>query len=220
MSSGQQSSARPPLRAAVVAERAEATRQALITAALRLFVEKGYHASGTEEIVAAAGVGTRGALYHHFPDKQALFLAVFERVQEDLLAAAARTVAIRGDALERLRGGLTSFLDASLTPDVQRILLIDGPAVLGWQQWRTQERRFGLGAIQALLSRAVREGILPAQPLDVLAHLLLAAVDEAALFIAHADDPPTARTQAISAVDQLLAGLRGQPTRPNGRDLP
>jgi AcrR family transcriptional regulator len=219
MGTGQRPPARPPIRAAVVAERAGATRQALITAGLRLFVEKGYHASSTEEIVTAAGVGTRGALYHHFTDKRALFLAVFERVQEDLLAAAARAVAI-GDALDRLRSGLVGFLDASLTPDVQQILLIDGPAVLGWQRWRALEQRFGLGAIQALLNRAVREGTLRAQPLDVLAHLLLAVVDEAALFIANADDPPAARAQAIAAVDQLLVGLRAQPTGKNHRNHP
>ncbi|WP_261575710.1 TetR/AcrR family transcriptional regulator [Frankia gtarii] len=194
------------MRAAVVAERAEATREALIATARRLFVHKGYFATGTEEIVAAAGVGTRGALYHHFADKRALFLAVFERVEEDLLASAGGADTT-GDALTLLRGGLLGFLNASLTPEVQRILLIDGPAVLGWQQWRATEKRYGLGAIRALLERAVAEGSLSAQPLDALAHILLAAVDEAALFIAGADDPPAAREQAVTAVERLLAGL-------------
>ncbi|WP_261570017.1 TetR/AcrR family transcriptional regulator [Frankia gtarii] len=190
----------------MVAERAEATREALIATARRLFVHKGYFATGTEEIVAAAGVGTRGALYHHFADKRALFLAVFERVEEDLLASAGGADTT-GDALTLLRGGLLGFLNASLTPEVQRILLIDGPAVLGWQQWRATEKRYGLGAIRALLERAVAEGSLSAQPLDALAHILLAAVDEAALFIAGADDPPAAREQAVTAVERLLAGL-------------
>ncbi|WP_261557867.1 TetR/AcrR family transcriptional regulator [Frankia tisae] len=171
-----------------------------------MFVHKGYFATGTEEIVAAAGVGTRGALYHHFADKRALFLAVFERVEEDLLASAGGADTT-GDALTLLRGGLLGFLNASLTPEVQRILLIDGPAVLGWQQWRATEKRYGLGAIRALLERAVAEGSLSAQPLDALAHILLAAVDEAALFIASADDPPAAREQAVTAVERLLTGL-------------
>src|SRR4051794_40201517 len=111
-----------PARAADVAARAGATREALVTAARRLFVAKGYHATGTEEIVAAAGVGTRGALYHHFADKQALFRAVFERVEEDLLAAAAQRPP-GADALGTLREGLLGFLDASLTGEVQRVLL-------------------------------------------------------------------------------------------------
>ncbi len=190
----------------MVAERAEATREALIATARRLFALKGYFATGTEEIVAAAGVGTRGALYHHFADKRALFLAVFERVEEDLLASAGGADTT-GDALTLLRGGLLGFLNASLTPEVQRVLLIDGPAVLGWQEWRATEKRYGLGAIRALLERAVAEGSLSAQPLDALAHILLAAVDEAALFIASADDPPAGKEQAVTAVERLLTGL-------------
>jgi AcrR family transcriptional regulator len=193
-------------RAADVAARAEATREALLQAARALFVARGYHATGTEEIVAAAAVGTRGALYHHFADKKALFRAVFERVEEDLLAAAAERPRGSG-ALETLRTGLLAFLDASLTPEVQRVLLIDGPAVLGWQEWRALEERYGLGAIRALLEAAVAEGVLPAQPLAALAHVLLAAVDEAALFIANAEDPLAARAEAVAVVGALLDGL-------------
>lgn len=188
------------------AVQAEATRSALIAAARRLFVEKGYFDTGTEEIVTASGVGTRGALYHHFGGKRALFQAVFEQVEEDLLAAAGGADGA-GDALGRLRSGLLKFLDASLTPEVQRILLIDGPAVLGWQTWRQLEGRYGVGAIHGLLERAVLEGSLPAQPLIVLAHVLLAAVDEAALVIANSPDPMAAREQGIAAISQLLAGL-------------
>lgn len=169
-------------------------------------MEKGYFATGTEEIVAAAGVGTRGALYHHFADKAALFLAVFEDVEEDLLAAAAEGH-LQGTAADRLRQGLLGFLDASLTPEVQRVLLVDGPAVLGWQQWRALEERYGLGAIRGLLENAVADGSLPAQPLDALSHLLLAVVDEAALYIAHAADPEAARVEAVAGVQRVLAGL-------------
>src|ERR1700761_8860554 len=110
-------------------EQAEATRSALIAAARRLFVANGYHATGTEEIVAEAGVGTRGALYHHFADKQALFLAVFEAIEEDLISSAGKSGQPPADAFGQLRVGLLSFLDASLTPEVQRVLLIDGPVV-------------------------------------------------------------------------------------------
>ncbi|MDO8361292.1 MAG: TetR/AcrR family transcriptional regulator [Actinomycetota bacterium] len=192
------------VRSALIAERAEATRAKLIAVARRVFVEKGYFNTGTEEIVQEAKV-TRGALYHHFTDKKALFLAVFEAVEQDLLANSGQLVAT--DSFERLRTGLTGFLDASLTPEVQRILLIDGPAVLGWQEWRTLEAQYGLGAIQGLLEAAITEGTLRPQPVSALAHILLASVDEAALFIANADDPQVARELAVGAMESLLGGL-------------
>jgi len=200
---------RPATRAALVAERAESTRAALIGAARRLFVEKGYFATGTEEVVAAARVGTRGALYHHFADKRALFQAVFEAVEEDLLSSAGAQAPSELGAFDQLRLGLLGFLDASTTGEVQQVLLIDGPAVLGWEQWRALEERYGLGAIRALLEQAIDEGSIPEQPRDALAHLLLAAVDEAALFVANAADPEAAREQAVSAMDRLLSGLTG-----------
>ncbi|MGB9249536.1 MAG: TetR/AcrR family transcriptional regulator [Mycobacterium sp.] len=192
------------------AAQAAATRAALVAAARRLFVEKGYHRTSTEEVAAEAGVGTRGALYHHFADKQALFEAAFIAVEEDLVIEAAKKLADPADgALNQLRQGLVGFLDASLTPHVQRILLIDGPAVLGWVKWRELESLYGLGAIRAMLERAVDEGDLAAgQPVDALAHVLLAAADETALFIANAPDQRAARDQGVTALNAVLDGLR------------
>jgi AcrR family transcriptional regulator len=192
------------------AAQAEATRASLVDAARRLFVEKGYHQTGTEEVVAVAGVGTRGALYHHFADKQALFEAAFIAVEQDLVMEAAKNLADPADgALNQLRQGLIGFLDASLTPHVQRILLIDGPAVLGWVKWRELESLYGLGAIRAMLECAVEEGDLAAgQPVDALAHVLLAAADETALFIANAPDQHAARDQGVRALNAVLDGLR------------
>ncbi len=209
MATGQRDGERGRPASAAIAERAESTRNALIAAARQLFVERGYHYTSTEEIVALAEVGTRGALYHHFADKKALFVAVFEAVEEDLVIAAGANVR-EAPPLEMLRNGLLGFLDASVTPEVQRILLIDGPAVLGWQEWRSIEERYGLGGIQGMLELAVVEGSLPQQPTAALAHLLLATADEAALFIANADDPVAARDQAVAALDHLLSGLSGQ----------
>jgi hypothetical protein len=104
---------------------------------------------------------------------------------------------------------LVGFLEAAATSrEIQQILLIDGPAVLGWQQWRALEERYGLGAIRALLDQARGEGAIAAQPLDALAHILLAAVDEAALYIAHAPDPSAAKDEAVNAMDRLLDGIR------------
>ncbi|WP_166903584.1 TetR/AcrR family transcriptional regulator [Mycobacterium sp. DL440] len=207
MSSGQPSKAQKrPVRTAEIAERAEATRAALIAAGRRLFVEKGYFATGTEEIVAAAGVGTRGALYHHFENKEALFLAVFLAVQEQVDSRAPHP-GDADDALDALRAGLRSYLKSSLTGEVQRILMIDGPAVLGWQRWRELQVQFGLGSIRALLEKAVEQGAVTPQPLDVLAHVLLAAADEAAQFVANAPDPRRARDNAIQVIDGLLQRL-------------
>ena len=215
MPDGQGPAGRPATRAAQVARRAEATRAALLGAARRLFVEKGYFATGTEEIVAEAGVGTRGALYHHFADKRALFEAVIEAVEEDLVAAAAAATPPEG-AFAQLRAGLLGFLEASLTREVQQVLLTDGPAVLGWQEWRALEERYGLGAIRALLDQAVAEGTLPPQPLDALAHVLLAAVDEAALYIANSPEPRLAKVDAVGTMDRLLGGLVSPAPKPRG----
>jgi AcrR family transcriptional regulator len=197
------------------AAQAEATRAKLVATARRLFVEKGYHQTGTEEVVAQAGVGTRGALYHHFADKQALFEAAFIAVEEDLVIEAAKNLADPAHgALNQLRQGLIGFLDASLTPQVQRILLIDGPAVLGWVRWRELESLYGLGAIRAMLELAVEEGDLaPDQPVDALAHILLAAADETALMIANAPDQGAARDQGVQALNALLEGLRTRPAQ-------
>jgi len=190
-----------------MSNRGEATRQALVTAARELFVTQGYFATGTEEIVARAGVGTRGALYHHFADKQALFRAVFEAVEEDLLARAA-PAAVPTDVWDALVAGLEGFLTAALEPEVQRIILVDGPAVLGWSEWRELEARYGIGVIEAALVVAMDEGTIARQSPRELAHLILAVLDEAALLVAHSDDPVAARANAGAALRQLLDGLR------------
>lgn len=186
--------------------RAEETRRRVVATSRRLFAEQGYFETGTTEIVVAAGVGTRGALYHHFENKQALFLAVFEEIEVDLAALVG--VTITGDTwLERLEQALSAFLDASLDPEIRRVLLIDGPAVLGWDVWREIEARYGLGAIRHMIAEGVAEGSVVEVDADAMAHLLLSVVDEAALFIAHADDPAAARITAGASVAALIAGL-------------
>jgi len=189
------------------AEQAAKTRSALIAAARRLFATRGYAETGTEDIVTAAGVGTRGALYHHFADKQELFKAVFEAVQDDLVAQSPQEQP--GPAtLESLRAGLHGYLEAAAQHlEVQQIILLDGPAVLGWEQWRALEERYGLGAIRAQLEQAAANRSIRSTPLDPLAHLLLAVVNESALYVANATDPRQASTQARTALDRLLDGL-------------
>jgi AcrR family transcriptional regulator len=188
------------------AERRAATRAALIAAARALFAERGYAAVGTEQIVRRAGV-TRGALYHHFPAKPDLFRAVYERVEEELMARIVTEVPLVGDPVAVLRDGTAVFLDACLEPEVQRIALLDAPAVLGYEAWREIGERYGLGLIQAALQRAVDVGAIPAQPVRPLARVLLGAVDEAALLIARADDVAAARREVGGTLEFLLTAL-------------
>lgn len=168
--------------------------------------------TGTTEIVVEAGVGTRGALYHHFEDKEALFAAVLEELEADLAVTVGATVTA-GSGFQRLRQALLGFLDASLDAEVARILLIDGPAVLGWDKWREIEARYGLGAIGRLLETGIEDGTIKPVAVAPSAHLLLSAADEAALFIAHARDPATARVEVGATLEALLAGLAASGSR-------
>ena len=193
----------------VQVQRSESTRAALIGAARALFAERGFAAVGTEEIVRAAGV-TRGALYHHFDDKRALFEAVYGEVERDLterIATRAMGVAVESP-LEAMRAGAAAFLDACMEPEVQRIGLLDGPSVLGWDRWREIGAEHGLGLIEATLSAAMDAGMIARQPVRPLAHLLMGALDEAAMLVARADDPASTRTEVAATLDSLIAALR------------
>jgi AcrR family transcriptional regulator len=192
------------------AERSQATRDALVEAARALFAERGYAGVGTEEIVRAAGL-TRGALYHHFAGKRELFAAVYERVEKELAEriAAGALDANPQSPLEAMRAGAEMFLDACMEPDVQRIALLDGPSVLGWARWREIAAGHGLGLIEGTLRAAVEAGAIAAQPVRPLAHVLMGALDEAAMLIAQAGDPDGARREVGQTLDVLLAGLSG-----------
>src|SRR6476660_1613378 len=138
------STAPPSRRAGRREAEAQATRDALIRAALELFTNSGYASVGTEEIVARARV-TRGALYHHFEDKRDLFRAVFERVEGDLMERIGSTMESADDAWDLMVAGMRAFLDACEEPAVKQISLTDAPAVLGWEEWREIDNRHGLG---------------------------------------------------------------------------
>lgn len=189
-------------------ERSEATRDALIAAARVLFAERGYAAVGTEEIVRAAGV-TRGALYHHFDGKRALFEAVYERIEVELAERIAGGALNAGatEPLEAMRAGAEMFLQAATEPEAQRIVLLDGPSVLGWDRWREIAAEHGLGLIEATLQAGVEAGAIPEQPVRPLAHVLMGALDEAAMLVARAEDPERMRTEVGRTLDALLAGL-------------
>jgi AcrR family transcriptional regulator len=191
------------------AERTAATRDALVTAARALFAAHGFAQVSAEAIVTAAGV-TRGALYHHFADKTELFAAVFEAVEADAIGRIAREVAAAGpaDPIEAIRLAAAAWLDAAAEPEVLKIALVDGPAVLGWLRWREIGGRYGMALTQQLIEAAIAEGRLSPQPVEPLAHVLLGAVREAALYLAAAPDRTEARRQVGEALDRLIGALR------------
>ncbi len=189
-------------------ERSEATREALVEAARALFAERGYAGVGTEEIVRAAGV-TRGALYHHFDDKRELFAAVYEGIEVELAEriAAGALQAGASSPLEAMRAGAEMFLAACTEPEVQQIALLDGPSVLGWDRWRAIAAEHGLGLIEMSLQVAIDAGAIAPQPVQPLAHVLMGALDEAAMLVARADDPEAMRADVRRTLGALLDGL-------------
>jgi AcrR family transcriptional regulator len=172
------------------AERAEATRGALIAAARRLFTERGYDGVGTEEVVGAAGV-TRGALYHHFGGKRDLLEAVYEKLEAESTERVARVVlgSELESPLEAMRAGVEAFLDECAEPELRQIALHDAPAVLGWDRWREIAAANGLGLIEASLTAAIEAGEIRELPVKTMAHLLIGALDEAAMLVARSEDP-------------------------------
>jgi AcrR family transcriptional regulator len=189
-------------------ERSAATRAALVQAARRLFAEHGFSGVATETIVAAAGV-TRGALYHQFAGKTKLFEAVYEAIEEDLARGLGELITAAGvsDPIEMMKLGASAWLDACGEQEVQQIVLLDGPAVLGWARWREIGMRYALGLIESLLSRAIEVGRIPPQPVRALAHVLVGALDEAGLYIARAEDQSAASEDMRAVIATLVTGL-------------
>ena len=192
------------------AERRAATRRALLDAARVLFARKGYAEVTVEEVVRRAGV-TRGALYHHFEDKRLLLRAVVEEIEDEIDAlvegAAREAHAGSGDPLEAMMAGHYAFLDACSRPEVRRLVLLDGPAVLGWEEWHEIDAGHAVAQIEAGLGMLVDAELMEPQPLRPLAHLLHGAVIEAALYVAVSEDAQRARGEAGAGLERLMRGL-------------
>jgi AcrR family transcriptional regulator len=194
-------------RAGLQATRAAETRSVLLQVARQLFGDRGYGAVSTEEIVRTAEV-TRGALYHHFEGKKALFKAVYEEIEQENIESIGAVAARETDPWKLQLAAVGAFLDRCQEPYVQQITLIDAPSVLGWEEWREVEERYGLGLVQAGLQGLMEQEVIERQPVEPLAHLLLGALMEAGIVIARADDPARARREVGQAVERLLEGLR------------
>jgi len=197
-----------PARRRTQGERTAQTRAALLTAARRLFGAEGFAEVGAERIVREAGM-TRGALYHQFADKTDLFAAVLDEVEAEIAQRVAGAVAgfDPADTTGMLLAGAGAWLDASAEPDLQRIVLLDGPSVLGWDRWREICLRHTVGLIAALLQDGIDRGSLAPQPVLALTHVLVGAVDEAALYIAQADDRAAARADMDLVLRRLTLAL-------------
>ncbi len=179
-----------------------------MAAGRKLFGSNGYGRSGREEIVAEAGV-TRGALQHHFGDKQGLFRAVYEELEQQIVGSTAEAAMQVGHEhpLEMLRAGCRAYLDAMLDPAVQRICAIDGPAVLPADVRSEIADRYALSLVREVVRSAISEGEIQRAPLEPLTRMLLAGVMAAAQYVATAENPKRARSEAGRTVDLLLSNL-------------
>lgn len=171
-----------------------------------MFQRRGFAAVSAEEIVAAAGV-TRGALYHHFDGKKGLFEAVVVAAMAKLhadLAASAGDVA--ASPMAALRAIADAFLDRLVDARLRRLLFVDAPSVLGWTRWRALDAEYGLGGLERVIAAAVAAGEARPQSVTVAAHLLLAAMIEAAMLIA-ADDGAASRADVRAGLHGLIDAL-------------
>ncbi|HEX4834481.1 MAG TPA: helix-turn-helix domain-containing protein [Trebonia sp.] len=191
-------------------EHAADTREALVFAARRLFAAQGFDGTGTEQIVAEARV-TRGALYHHFRDKADLFRAVMAAAAGEVALALVdeQMAAEAPSPLQEIRDGVSAFLDVCVSGgDFQRIVLVDGPRVLGAETWEELVDRYGRTLLEEWLDRCVEAGDLAPVPTAALARMIIAMLTEASLTIARSPDPAAARDGLGTVLDRLLVGLR------------
>lgn len=182
----------------------EATRSALLSAGRRYFAREGYACAEVGQIAAEAGV-TTGAIYHHFGSKKGLFQAVAEELEAEILAAAA--TADGADAWQRLRAGFDRLIDVCAAQDMQRIIFVEAPQVIGPEAWREIELRYAYGAMRTVLEGLMAAGVVRRCPVDLVARLLLALLGEAAAELAHAGRDKQTRAQVADMVAAMLDAL-------------
>jgi AcrR family transcriptional regulator len=184
------------------AEAAAETARRLVEIAGDLFAERGYAAVALDDVATAGGV-TRGAVYHHYGSKKGLFRAVTAHLQQQVATTLVAAAEAAGGPHDRLRAGSHAFLDAVAAPGTVRILLVDAPAVIGWQEWRALDA----DSSAVHLREALAEAGVPPELLDALTAQLSGATNEAALWIVDRDGEPGAREAAHRALDVLLEAV-------------
>lgn len=191
-------------------QHAEATREAIMSVARRMFTQRGYAATGTEEICREVGV-TRGALYHHFANKEELFEAVADEVAGELTTAVRRAIvdAMAGtdDPRPALAAGIDAFLDACVDGDFHRIVILEAPTIVGWNEWREHAHGHELELMEMGLRIAIDAKIIRPQPVELMAPLLMAVLNEGAMQIARADDRRAMRAEVGDAIRTIFDGL-------------
>ena len=192
---------------ATQAERREKTRTAIVKAARRIFGECGFAATTMDDVAAGARVA-KGAVYHHFPTKEAVFEAVFEQVSLELVADLDRISRAERDALAAMATGTLAYFSACSKGATGQIILRDGPAVLGWERWREIDARHFGGKFPRALTAAMDAGLIARQPVEPLARLLLGAVTEAAVACSAGPDIGEAGAEYARAFRSLLDALR------------
>ncbi len=192
--------------------RGAATRERLVSSARTLFGERGYEATSIDAVLESSSVA-RGALYHHFQSKAELFDAVLAEVLIEIATQTEAQAQTGATPLERLRAGSHAWLRMALDPAIQRIALLDPTTAVGWARWREQDERHSLGGLRASMLAFAEEGYIPPGEAELFAHVLLAALNEAALFVANAADQPAAADTARATIDTLLDRLFGPERR-------
>src|ERR1700682_1753645 len=189
------------------AERRAATTEAILKAGPRLFGERGFAATTIDDIAEAARVA-KGAVYHHFATKEAVFEAVFDQVSHDLVLEIDRAARTERDVLAAMVAGTQHYFAACAKGPTCQIILRDGPAVLGWERWRQIDAQHFGGMIPQALGKAMKEGLIARQPVEPLARLLLGAMTEAAIACAGRSDVRKAGNEYVAALGTLLEALR------------
>lgn len=187
-------------------DRGATTREHLVAVATELFTASGFEHTSIEAVLAAAEV-SRGSLYHHFASKAALFEAVFLNLEEDVGERTRAAAEGAPSAAAALRAGCLAWVRLAREPSVRRIILVDAPAVLGWARLRALQEDHALGTIRAGLRAGTAEGRLSPAVIDVLAHALLATLNEIVLLVARSDEDAVSLETAEIAIDTVLGGL-------------
>ena len=188
-------------------EYSASTRRALVDVATRLFSVQGYAGTSLDEIVAGARV-TKGALYHHFSGKQALFESVFEQIEESAASQIHKAVRESDDPWEKALGGLRAFLDVLQDPAYRRIVIADGPAVLGYERYREQEEQTTFGIVQEIVSSVLDSYDLEPSMVETFSRVFFGAMSASGAAVSSADDPRKAGAEVEAAIAYILAGLR------------
>ncbi|HKW35247.1 MAG TPA: TetR/AcrR family transcriptional regulator [Candidatus Acidoferrum sp.] len=187
-------------------DKAASTKANIIAVARGLFATRGYYGTSTEAILEKSQL-SRGALYHHFETKEALFAEVLEAVEIDITAATGRARADTTDPVEALKAAFGCFLDMASESEVRQILLTDAHSVVGWQKWREIEDRHGLGRLKQALKLIAAAGQMRDEMVDVFAHILLASLLEVAFMAARSPESRTAASTGKKAIKELLERL-------------